>query len=352
VHSLAGGLVGSLVNGKISQSFAVAPTSVGDRSDAGGLVGKMFAGTILASYARGPATGTSSTDVGGLVGRSLGGSINESYATGHVQAGSSSLTGGLEAQNGASVTNSYYDPISTGQSSSQGGIKDFSLKYNPFTSTTLPFGFEPKIWGFNLTHTYPYLLQGGLSSAQEGYLNGAVVFSDDNTNGVLDPGESSTTTDTNGSFVPIGGTGPLVVYGGTDTSTGLPFKGMLEAPAGSTVITPLTTLVSLLQAQSVADPQTPVLAAFGIGRNVDLTTFDPLVAAMGGAPSGVAAEIGGAEVYDTVSLIASGLASAGSTFGTGAKDAFAAIASDINSGGIDLTDQAAVSGLVTRRPIP
>jgi hypothetical protein len=157
----------------------------------------------------------------------------------------------------------------------------------------------------------------------------------------------STATDSGGNFEPLGGTGPLVAYGGTDTSTGLPFKGTLEAPAGSTAITPLTTLIELLQAQGVSDPQAPVLASFGISPLVDLTTFDPIAAIAAGDADGGAAEVAGAEVYDAVSLIASGLTGAGGDFGTGANDAFGAIASALNDGGIDFTDQSALSGLIS-----
>jgi hypothetical protein len=58
----------------------------------------------------------------------------------------------------------------------------------------------------------------------EGYISGATVFADANGNGQLDAGEASTTTDSTGGFSLTGGSGPLVAFGGTDTSTGLQFK--------------------------------------------------------------------------------------------------------------------------------
>ena len=79
----------------------------------------------------------------------------------------------------------------------------------------------------------------------DGYVAGATVFVDTNENGVRDEGEFSTTTDADGNFtIPddVDGYGPLVGYGGTDIMTGLAFKGTLTAPAGSTVLNPLTTV--------------------------------------------------------------------------------------------------------------
>jgi autotransporter-associated beta strand protein len=59
--------------------------------------------------------------------------------------------------------------------------------------------------------------------AFDGYIAGATVFTDTNGNGKLDQGEVSTTTDAHGNFTLTGATGPLVMTGGTDTSTGLAY---------------------------------------------------------------------------------------------------------------------------------
>ena len=74
--------------------------------------------------------------------------------------------------------------------------------------------------------------------AVDGYLQGSSVFLDLNSNGVLDSGEPSTTTDTSGryslDFSGVTGsvTGlPIVVRGGTDSDTGLAFAGQLKARA-------------------------------------------------------------------------------------------------------------------------
>jgi len=119
---------------------------------------------------------------------------------------------------------------------------------------------------------------GGTAQAEDGYISGATVFADANGTGQLASNDVSTTTDANGNFTLTGGTGPLIAFGGTDISTGLVFKGQLDAPSGSTVIDPLTTLISGLQQAAgltVAAAEQEVLAAFGLASSTDLTTLDP-----------------------------------------------------------------------------
>ena len=179
----------------------------------------------------------------------------------------------------------------------------------------------------------------------QGYISGATAFADANGNGKLDPGEVSTTTDANGNFALSGGTGPLVAFGGTDISTGLPFKGTLEAPQGSSVITPLTTLINDLSSDPSA--QQKVLANFGLSSTINLTTYDPIAAINSGDANGAAVEEAGDKVYDTVAMVASAVAGAGGTFSTAIKDAFAGIAAAVEGAGINLSNKAGVSALVT-----
>jgi len=119
----------------------------------------------------------------------------------------------------------------------------------------------------------------------DGYLSGATVFIDVNDNGQLDAGEPSTTTDAQGNYTLPGGiAGTIIAFGGTDISTGLEFKGALKAPSGSTVVTPLTTLVTDLVARegSVAAAEAAVFRALGLGAldsGINLLTFDPVAAA-------------------------------------------------------------------------
>jgi hypothetical protein len=53
-------------------------------------------------------------------------------------------------------------------------------------------------------------------------------------------------------------------------------------------------------------------------------------------------------LYDTVAMLASALAGAGGTFSAAVTDAFAGIAAAIEGAGINLTNKASVSALVTQ----
>ncbi|MDP1786092.1 calcium-binding protein [Nitrosomonas sp.] len=115
----------------------------------------------------------------------------------------------------------------------------------------------------------------------DGYIKDAIVFSDLNGDGIHNSNESSTTSDTLGNFVLPGvtGFGQLIVSGGIDISTGVAFTGSMTAPPGSTVITPLTTLIDKLTQNSgmtVADATAKVLASLGLSPDVDLLHFDPI----------------------------------------------------------------------------
>jgi filamentous hemagglutinin family protein len=111
-----GGLVGQN-NGSISNSYATG-SPIGAHLEVGGLVGQNAA-AVSDSYATGNVKG--SGDVGGLVGYNLkGGAITTSYAKGGVS-GSGGTFGGLVGNSPGSVTNSYWDTTTSGQSTSAAG---------------------------------------------------------------------------------------------------------------------------------------------------------------------------------------------------------------------------------------
>lgn len=106
------------------------------------------------------------------------------------------------------------------------------------------------------------LTADGITSAvMDGYVAGASVFADANENGKLDwldlnndgkwqPGEGewSGVTNASGNYV-LPRTAPLgtiTASGGIDIMTNKPFQGVLTAPAGSTVVNPLTTLMQTM----------------------------------------------------------------------------------------------------------
>lgn len=90
---------------------------------------------------------------------------------------------------------------------------------------------------------------------------------DTNENGRLDPSE-----------------GKFVVMGGMDTSTGSMFSGKLFADANSTVVSPLTTLISQLMSSGLNKEQATarVATSLGIRTDIDLTTYDPIQKAFEG----------------------------------------------------------------------
>jgi hypothetical protein len=191
------------------------------------------------------------------------------------------------------------------------------------------------------------------SSVSDGYISGATVFADANGTGQLASNDASTATDANGNFTLTGGAGPLYAFGGTDTSTGLPFKGHLEAPAGSTVIDPLTTLVSGLQANaglSLAAAQQEVLTALGLSSSINLTTLDPIAGVNSGDATSAAAYIAGTKVIDTVEMIATTMTGAGVSFSKAFADVFAALDAKINAlpagQTLNLSDQTTVAALI------
>ncbi|WP_262696492.1 beta strand repeat-containing protein [Kordiimonas aquimaris] len=203
-------------------------------------------------------------------------------------------------------------------------------------------------------------------SAQDGFISGALVFADANGNGVFDGVEVAATTDASGNFeLGAGATGPVIIQGGinpltgqqaVDISTGLDFNGTLSAPEGSTVVTPLTTLINEIavanggDAAAIAAAETAVGNAFGIDPSVDLTTFDPIRAALAGDADGIEVFAAGSQVLSTVVLASSVVEGASSDADLDADgSAFGALADVISGAGggaVDLTDNATVTDLV------
>ena len=116
----------------------------------------------------------------------------------------------------------------------------------------------------------------------DGYLSGATVFIDANGDGVHDENEPSTITDNSGNFTLPGSTiDTIVAVCGADTvdkSTGQPFIGIFKAPAGSTMVTPLSTIVEAIisntEGMASADAAEAVKIAFGIKQSSDILNED------------------------------------------------------------------------------
>ncbi|TLP37117.1 VCBS domain-containing protein, partial [Arcobacter arenosus] len=149
---------------------------------------------------------------------------------------------------------------------------------NEFTQN----GFFPLIENLNQNNNETNVFYSG--KLIDGYISGSTVFIDANNNGILDAGEKSTTTDANGDFSFSGLTqteleaGPIVAFGGTDISTGLPFEGFYTAPNGSTTVSPLSTLMHELVKDGLTENEAESLIAntFGLVTNIDLLNYDPI----------------------------------------------------------------------------
>jgi len=208
-------------------------------------------------------------------------------------------------------------------------------------------------------------------NAQDGYIAGALVFADANGNGEFDLGEVVATTDGAGDFelgddaqgtlILQGGINPLTGQQAVDISTGVAFNGRLTAPDGSTVLTPLTTLISELAGDGatdseIADAEAKVSAALGLDDAIDLTSFDPILSALteddpDAAADAAAVYAAGTQILNTVVLASSAVEGIDADASTDADDgAIATIAGAIDdlSGGetLDLTDTAIIDDVI------
>ena len=178
----AGGLVGlNNAGADVIGSYATGAVSAsGASSYAGGLVGfcSSLGAQVRASYATGAvSTSGDSGNAGGLVGGIWHGpSIVASYATGAVSAsgGGANRLGGLVALisgAGSSVTNSYWDTETSGQTASVAGVgKTTSELQSPNGYTGIYANWNLNLdgqtgddnpWHFGAANQYPVLRYGG-----------------------------------------------------------------------------------------------------------------------------------------------------------------------------------------------
>ena len=131
----------------------------------------------------------------------------------------------------------------------------------------------------------PYTISGVVS---DGYIANASVFADANGDGLWQEGEAQTTSDSQGHFRLSNGIGAIVVSGGTDINTGKIFTGVLTAPAGSTTVTPLTTLQQSLKDTGLSTAEAAAKLGLVLGFDasvIDLQSYDPISAAVSGSSS-------------------------------------------------------------------
>ncbi|CAA6604225.1 hypothetical protein MTBLM1_20347 [Rhodospirillaceae bacterium LM-1] len=193
--------------------------------------------------------------------------------------------------------------------------------------------------------------------AIDGYISGATVFLDTDNDGSLDAGEIWTTTDSQGNYT-LSSTNtnvPIVLFGGTDISTNQPLVGTLKAPSGSTVVTPLTTMMQSMMASglSEASAQSQIATLLGITSLPDLNSFDPVATSSSGSGTEVtqAAQVMKAaiQVQNMVTAMSALMVGAGGVTAAAATAAiFSALASQATSSNsaVDFSSSSNVSSLI------
>ena len=155
----------------------------GAANDSVGSIAGRNAGTIKASHSSATVTGGASGDAGGLVGYNAGGTLEATYALGAVSGGSAGSRGGLAGRNSATgtVTNSWWNTATTGQTSSAGSAatagKTATALQEPVGYTGIYAGWNLDIddatgadapWDFGRDSEYPVLIYGGAARIPQG----------------------------------------------------------------------------------------------------------------------------------------------------------------------------------------
>ena len=158
---------------------------IAGNSRIGGLVGSNNAGSIASSYSTAYVSGT--TSVGGLLGYRYNGSVTNSYATGRVvrSSGTATTIGGLigdsRATASGTVSNSYWDTSTSGQSTSAGGSGAVGKTTRQLQTVTTYTGIyanwntnldgvtgNDNPWTFGNKMQYPMLDYKGMSTNPQG----------------------------------------------------------------------------------------------------------------------------------------------------------------------------------------
>ncbi|SVC45495.1 uncharacterized protein METZ01_LOCUS298349, partial [marine metagenome] len=108
---------------------------------------------------------------------------------------------------------------------------------------------------------------------------------DEDGNGTIDPEE-----------------GRIIVSGGIDSSTMEPFTGSYQADANSSVVTPLTTLVTALIDQNMSreEAKGKVTEALGVSTALDISNYDAIAAAAQGDSASAPALAASARVANAI----------------------------------------------------
>lgn len=380
-----GGLVGRN-DGAVSESFASgAVDSVWGY--VGGLVG-LNTGTIADSYALGSVTGPFAT--AGLVGQNMG-TITTSYAAGLVQGGTG-VAGGLVAVGVGTVTNSYWNTDTSGQSTSNGGTGLTNAQM--LTSTSSSFsGFDfSSVWSFIPGTSYPYLtsiftttptvfsgtytdssgnvktgstldfaandaLIGSVATGANGFyylMLPSTNFSSTTAVVVFSPGSSGTTfgaAETSGASVAMNLQDNVVTLSGSSVSLGDIAAALGNPFSGGTVSAVASLLPSVLSnlQSNALSTASGVSLVFGSGTTLDLSGDTTISASsmtfgsVSGSGSTLTLQTSGGDITQSgaFTLGALGIASAGNVTLDGANQ-IGTVAANV-SGAFSLDDAASLT---------
>jgi hypothetical protein len=184
----------------------------------------------------------------------------------------------------------------------------------------------------------------------KGPLSGALVYADSDGDGIGDGAPITTASDgsytltaTNANATIIAMSGPNTV----DTSSGEPLTGItLKAPAGSTVVTPATTI---LEAQPDIEPA-QLAIALGIpttaadGSAIDIMSFNPYAAGADPAAA-LAAEKAAQQVMVTIKAVSAAAEGAGMNVEDAFEQAMASVAEvvSVEAEKIDVSSTASIA---------
>lgn len=117
-------------------------------------------------------------------------------------------------------------------------------------------------------------------SAVDGYVEGAIIYADNDGTGDLSALDVIAQADATGGFAIYGAQGPLVLEGGFDISTNKDFNVRYKAPGDEvityTVINPITTLINQVNSTDLATAEGDVRAAIGspLSSDEDLRSYN------------------------------------------------------------------------------
>jgi hypothetical protein len=167
----------------------------------------------------------------------------------------------------------------------------------------------------------------------KGPLQGALVYADADGDGIQGPNEVSATTLADGSYTISSSNAAAIIVATTtantiDTSSGEVLSGItLKAPAGSSVVTPATTI---LESQPEIEPA-QLAIALGIpttaadGSTIDLMSFNPYAAGADPAAA-LAAEKASQQVMVTIKAVSAAAEGAGMSIDDAFDQAMASVA--------------------------